>query len=43
MNSFTRIALKEALTGIDEGGTPIGAALADAQGQLVGTGRNCQV
>ena len=43
MNRLMTMALEEALTGAAEGGIPIGAALADAQGQLVATGRNRRV
>ncbi len=38
-----RVALKEARTGRDEGGVPIGAALFDAEGRLLGRGRNRRV
>ena len=37
------IALAEARQGLEEGGIPIGAALFDAQGQLLGRGRNRRV
>jgi cytosine deaminase len=37
------VALKEARIGLAEGGIPIGAAIFDASGQLLGTGRNRRV
>jgi cytosine/creatinine deaminase len=37
------IALEEAHEGLEEGGIPIGAALFDAQGRLLGRGRNRRV
>ena len=37
------IALEEAQTGFNEGGVPVGAALFDGQGQLLGRGRNRRV
>jgi creatinine deaminase len=37
------VALKEARLGLAEGGIPIGAAIFDASGQLIGTGRNRRV
>jgi cytosine/creatinine deaminase len=37
------VALKEARMGLAEGGIPIGAAIFDASGQLIGTGRNRRV
>ncbi|MCD2450619.1 nucleoside deaminase [Methylicorpusculum oleiharenae] len=37
------IALEEAQTGFDEGGVPVGAALFDANGRLLGRGRNRRV
>jgi len=37
------IALVEAKQGLDEGGIPIGAALFDAQGNLLGKGHNRRV
>lgn len=40
MDKFLRAALKEAQDGADEGGIPIGAAIVDANGRLVATGRN---
>ena len=43
MNRLMTVALEQALTGATEGGIPIGAALADAQGRLVATGRNRRV
>jgi creatinine deaminase len=37
------VALKEARIGLAEGGIPIGAAIFDVSGQLIGTGRNRRV
>ena len=37
------VALAEARKGLAEGGIPIGAAIFDAQGQLVGSGHNRRV
>jgi creatinine deaminase len=37
------VALAEARAGLGEGGIPIGAAIFDASGQLVSTGRNRRV
>ncbi|MGZ5052083.1 MAG: nucleoside deaminase [Methylobacter sp.] len=37
------VALEEAQTGFDEGGVPVGAALFDAEGKLLGRGRNRRV
>ena len=37
------VALAEALSGLAEGGIPIGAALFDGEGQLLGRGRNRRV
>ncbi|MBS3954000.1 MAG: nucleoside deaminase [Methylomicrobium sp.] len=37
------IALEEAQTGFDEGGVPVGAALFDTNGLLLGRGRNRRV
>jgi cytosine deaminase len=37
------VALEEARVGLDEGGIPVGAALFDAQGRLLGRGRNRRV
>jgi len=37
------VALAEAQTGFDEGGVPVGAALFDAGGKLLGRGRNRRV
>jgi len=37
------VALSEARTGLAEGGIPIGAAIFDAHGQLVGAGHNRRV
>jgi cytosine deaminase len=37
------VALEEARAGLAEGGVPVGAALFDAQGRLLGRGRNRRV
>jgi cytosine deaminase len=37
------VAIEEARIGLDEGGIPIGAALFDGQGNLLGRGRNRRV
>ncbi len=37
------VALEEAQTGFNEGGVPVGGALFDEQGQLLGRGRNRRV
>lgn len=37
------VALAEARKGLDEGGVPIGAALFDGQGRLLGSGHNRRV
>lgn len=37
------VALEEAQTGFDEGGVPVGAALFDGGGKLLGRGRNRRV
>jgi creatinine deaminase len=41
--AMLEIALAEARVGRDEGGVPIGAALFDAEGKLLGSGRNRRV
>src|SRR3954467_4143166 len=41
--SMLAIAIEEARLGISEGGIPIGAALFDAHGNLLGRGRNRRV
>ena len=38
--SLLNVAIKEARTGLEEGGIPIGAALFDSEGNLLGRGRN---
>ena len=43
MDHHMKAALDEARQGDAEGGTPIGAALVDAEGNLVATGRNRRV
>jgi len=42
-SAMLRIALEEALAGLAEGGIPIGAALFDQQGRLLGKGHNRRV
>ncbi len=42
-NSMLAVALSEARTGLAEGGVPIGAALFDAVGNLLGAGHNRRV
>lgn len=37
------VALAEAEQGLREGGVPVGAALCDAQGRILGRGRNRRV
>jgi cytosine/creatinine deaminase len=41
--ALLKIALAEARTGLAEGGIPIGAAIFDAAGKLVGSGHNRRV
>ena len=41
--AYLDVALEEAYEGLAEGGVPIGAALFDAEGALLGRGRNRQV
>jgi creatinine deaminase len=41
--SMLAVALAEARTGLKEGGIPIGAAIFDATGQLIGAGHNRRV
>jgi creatinine deaminase len=41
--AMLRIALEEALAGLEEDGIPVGAALFDGQGRLLGRGRNRRV
>ncbi len=41
--SLLNVAIEEARTGLEEGGIPIGAALFDEQGNLLGKGRNRRV
>ena len=43
MNQHMRSALDEARKGAEECGVPIGAALVDAEGKLVATGRNRRI
>jgi cytosine deaminase len=38
-----KVAIEEALTGLREGGIPVGAALFDTRGNLLGRGRNRRV
>ena len=42
-HAMLAVAVEEARTGLAEGGIPIGAALFDAQGQLLGRGHNRRV
>jgi creatinine deaminase len=42
-SSLLRVAIDEARTGLSEGGIPIGAALFDASGKLLGRGHNRRV
>jgi cytosine/creatinine deaminase len=42
-HSMLAVALAEARTGLKEGGIPIGAAIFDAAGQLIGAGHNRRV
>lgn len=42
-NSMLKIAVEEARKGLEEGGIPIGAALFDRAGNLLGRGRNRRV
>jgi cytosine/creatinine deaminase len=41
--AMLRVAIEEARTGLEEGGVPIGAALFDMKGNLLGRGRNRRV
>lgn len=41
--ALLQIAIDEARSGLDEGGIPIGAALFDAEGNLLGRGHNRRV
>ncbi len=42
-NTLLQVAIEEARQGLAEGGIPIGAALFDRQGKLLGRGRNRRV
>lgn len=42
-NTLLAVALAEARKGLAEGGIPIGAAIFDAEGRLLGAGRNRRV
>ncbi|HXG08527.1 MAG TPA: nucleoside deaminase [Gemmataceae bacterium] len=42
-HKLLQVALEEARIGLAEGGIPIGACLADAQGRILGRGRNRRV
>src|SRR5713226_9465590 len=42
-HAMLRVALEEARQGLAEGGVPVGAALFDADGKLLGRGRNRRV
>lgn len=41
--AMLKVAIEEARKGLDEGGIPIGAALFDGEGRLLGKGRNRRV
>jgi cytosine deaminase len=43
LNAMLRVAIEEALQGLGEGGIPIGAALYDGTGRLLGRGHNRRV
>ena len=43
LSAMLAVALEEARTGLAEGGVPVGAGLFDAQGRLLGRGRNRRV
>ena len=43
LNAMLQVAIAEARQGLAEGGIPIGAALFDGQGRLLGRGRNRRV
>ena len=43
MDQYTKAALDKARRGAEEGGVLVGAALVDAEGNLVATGRNRRV
>ncbi|HKF44708.1 MAG TPA: nucleoside deaminase [Thermoanaerobaculia bacterium] len=42
-NALLRVAIEEARKGLSEGGIPIGAALFDREGRLLGSGHNRRV
>lgn len=42
-NALLRVAIEEARTGLSEGGIPIGAALFDREGRLLGSGHNRRI
>jgi cytosine deaminase len=42
-HNLLRVAIEEAKIGLAEGGIPIGACLADAQGRILGRGHNRRV
>ena len=42
-NALLRVAIEEARRGLSEGGIPIGAALFDREGRLLGSGHNRRV
>ena len=42
-NVLLRVAIDEARKGLSEGGIPVGAALFDSEGNLLGSGRNRRV
>lgn len=41
--AMLQVALEEARQGLAEGGIPIGAALFDQEGKLLGRGHNCRI
>jgi cytosine deaminase len=43
LNEFLRVAIDEAKLGLAEGGIPIGAALFDGEGNLLGRGHNRRI
>src|SRR4051794_24237100 len=43
LQSLLNVAIEEARLGLNEGGIPIGAALFDSQGKLLGSGHNRRV
>ena len=43
LDAMVAVAVAEAFTGLEEGGVPIGAALFDVEGNLIGKGHNRRV